>query len=76
MKKKIISSLIFILVGGIAGYAYWYFIGCSKGTCPITSKWLNTTLYGGLLGYLLGSSVLDMIEKKKQVKNNDIATGD
>lgn len=45
-----------ILLGALAGFLYWRFIGCSSGTCPITSKWYTTTLYGGLLGFLLGSS--------------------
>ena len=40
-------------IGLIAGYAYYYFVGCASGTCAITSKPLNSTLYGGLMGGLL-----------------------
>jgi phage shock protein E len=45
-----------ILLGAGAGYAYYYFIGCSSGTCPITSKPLNSSLYGALMGGLLAAS--------------------
>ena len=70
MKKKIfIINIVSVIIGSFAGYMYWLHIGCNSGTCPITSKWLNTTLYGGLLGYLISSSVLDFIKKKKDVKN-------
>ena len=42
-------------LGALGGYLYWYFIGCNSGTCPITSSPLNSTLYGILLGGLIGS---------------------
>jgi hypothetical protein len=31
--KKYKISIIGVLVGGILGYAYYHFIGCSSGTC-------------------------------------------
>jgi len=46
--------LIAVLIGALGGYAYYYFIGCNSGTCPITSNPVNTTLYGALMGLLLG----------------------
>jgi hypothetical protein len=27
-----------IAIGGISGFLYYYFIGCSSGSCAITSK--------------------------------------
>ena len=39
--------------GGLVGYLYYYFVGCAAGTCAITSKPLNSILYGALLGALL-----------------------
>ena len=39
-------------IGAIAGYIYYNEIGCVSGTCAITSKPLNSTLYGGLMGGL------------------------
>lgn len=52
-KKAIILTSIGVVVGAIAGYAYYYYVGCATGTCAITSKPINSTLYGSLMGGLL-----------------------
>jgi len=49
-------ALIGIFVGALAGYAYYHFVGCASGTCAITSKPLNSTLYGAVMGGLLFSN--------------------
>ncbi|CAN5369758.1 hypothetical protein BH09BAC5_BH09BAC5_21920 [soil metagenome] len=59
-------TLIGILIGAIAGYLYYHFVGCASGTCMITSKPINSTLYGGLMGGLLFTSF-----KKDKVKDNN-----
>lgn len=41
------------LLGAIGGYWYYASIGCSTGTCPITSRPVNSTLYGSMMGALL-----------------------
>ncbi len=51
--KKNQRNLLGVLVGALAGWLYWYSIGCSSGTCAITSKPLNSSLYGALMGYLI-----------------------
>jgi len=48
--KLIILGLI---VGAIGGYLYYHFIGCASGHCSITSKPINSTLYGAVMGGLL-----------------------
>lgn len=53
LKYKLL--IIGALVGAVGGYLYYYFVGCASGTCPITSKPLNSTLYGALMGSLLFS---------------------
>lgn len=45
-------TIIGLILGAIGGYFYYDFIGCSTGTCPITSKPLNSTLYGAVMGGL------------------------
>ncbi|MBP1654012.1 MAG: hypothetical protein H6Q28_568 [Bacteroidetes bacterium] len=45
-----------VLAGAVLGYAYYYFIGCQTGACPITSNPLVSTAYGGLVGGLLSGS--------------------
>ena len=52
-KKGYILTGIGVVVGLIAGYAYYHFVGCVSGTCSITSKPVNSTLYGGLMGGLV-----------------------
>jgi len=45
-------SIIGGIIGGAGGYLYWYKIGCTTGTCPITSSPIMSTLWGVLLGVL------------------------
>lgn len=45
-------TIIGVVVGAIGGYLYYYYVGCASGTCPITSKPLNSTLYGAVMGSL------------------------
>ncbi|TAK53432.1 MAG: hypothetical protein EPO24_14320 [Bacteroidetes bacterium] len=45
-----------VLLGGALGYAYYYFIGCVSGTCPITSNPWVSTIYGAVMGLLLSQS--------------------
>lgn len=49
-------TLAGILVGAVAGYLYWQFVGCLSGTCAITSSPVNSTLYGAVMGALLFST--------------------
>ena len=51
--QKYKSALIGIAFGAVAGFLYWKFIGCSSGTCAITSKPFNSSLYGALMGFLV-----------------------
>jgi len=43
-----------IVIGGAGGYAYYRFVGCSSGSCPITSNPVSSILYGMLIGALIG----------------------
>lgn len=58
-------TIIGIIAGAIAGYIYYHYVGCSSGTCVITSKPLNSTLYGGLMGGLF-LNILQKTNQKKQ----------
>lgn len=51
-----------IVLGGLGGFAYYYFVGCATGTCPIQSNPFLMTGYGVLLGLVLG------FPAKKKVK--------
>ncbi len=54
-------TIIGIIAGTIGGYLYYHFVGCASGTCSITSKPLNSTLYGAMMGGLL----LNIFQKEK-----------
>jgi hypothetical protein len=70
MKKLLNNRLfrisMFIFLGGIGGFAYYYFIGCQTGTCPITRNPYISTSYGVLVGL-----VLSFDSKKKKNREND-----
>ena len=67
MKMWIIKyrlELIGFGIGAGVGWVYWFFIGCSSGSCIISSKPVNSMLYFGVLGaFVLG---LFKKENKKQ----------
>lgn len=53
----ILHILIGVIVGGGLGFAFYRFVGCSTGTCPLTSNPFISTLYGGLVGALIASTI-------------------
>ena len=42
-----------IALGALVGFLYWKYVGCTSGTCPITSSPVNSTLWGAVMGGLL-----------------------
>ena len=65
-KKGYIITGIGIIIGLLASYLYYAQIGCASGTCAITSKPLNSTLYGGLMGGLLFNLFVTSPKKKEE----------
>ena len=49
-------TLLGIALGAAGGFLYWNFIGCTTGTCPITSSPINSSVWGAIIGGLLFSS--------------------
>ena len=43
------------VVGGLLGYGVYRFIGCSSGTCPITSNPWISTIFGVVMGAMLAA---------------------
>lgn len=62
--KRIILLSISLAIGAGAGYLYWFYIGCNSGSCLITSKASNSTLYGLVMGGLMAGTVWDYMKKK------------
>lgn len=46
--------ILFVVGGAVAGYLYYRLVGCRSGACPITSSPIISTVYGAMLGFLLG----------------------
>ncbi|MEG8946443.1 DUF6132 family protein [Rosettibacter firmus] len=67
-KKTIIKKSLPVLIGALLGYAYYYFIGCYNGACPISGNPYISTLYGALIGliWILPNKKKD----NEQSKNN------
>ena len=51
--KRWIKTGLATLAGGALGYAYYHFIGCVTGACPITSNPIASTAYGMVVGLLV-----------------------
>ncbi|HOI49552.1 MAG TPA: DUF6132 family protein [Prolixibacteraceae bacterium] len=62
-------TAVFTVAGGVGGYLYWYYVGCQSGTCPIQSVWYWSSLWGGAIGYLIGDSVREILEKRQKKRD-------
>ena len=68
MKKRILPWLPVILLtltGAAGGWLYYRLVGCTTGTCAISSNPFISTVYGGVIGLLLG-----FVVKPSRKKNN------
>ena len=50
------KPLIAIIIGGTAGFLFYYFVGCNSGSCAITSDPYGSVIMGSLLGFFITSS--------------------
>ena len=66
LKNLYVRLGVAAVVGAVLGYAYYYYIGCSTGSCPITGNPYISTIYGGILGILFAYP-----GKKKNKEQND-----
>ena len=66
LNKRLLNISLFIFLGGIGGFAYYYFIGCQTGTCAITRNPYISTSYGMLVGLIISFD-----SKKKQNRESD-----
>lgn len=68
-KKKFKFNFIPVIgavVGAIGGYIYYLEVGCSSGSCAITSNPYMSMLWGAALGYL----VFDIFTKRRKKKSD------
>lgn len=79
MKSIYIITIIGGLIGAVAGWLYWKYVGCTSGTCPITSRPLSSTIYGAILGALIFNTAAPQMKKsnpgtEQEIKKNDTNT--
>lgn len=55
--KKWLRPILFTLAGALTGLGYYVLVGCSTGSCAITSSPINSMLYMGLIGWLLSNAL-------------------
>jgi hypothetical protein len=55
--RMVLHTLAYIAGGAAFGFAYHKIIGCSSGACPITANPYISTLYGALMGFLVGGGL-------------------
>ncbi|MBN2486742.1 MAG: hypothetical protein JXB34_12280 [Bacteroidales bacterium] len=73
-KRKTVILSVSIVTGFIAGYLYWRFVGCTSGSCPLTSNWYSSTLFGGVFGYLIGDSFVQKKQAEKTENSGNTAS--
>lgn len=52
-EHKMIVRIIAVVIGGLAGFLYYKFIGCRSGVCPLTSNPYISIVWGALLGLVI-----------------------
>jgi hypothetical protein len=45
-----------VLVGGLGGFLFFYFVGCKSGSCAITNNPVGSILMGSFLGFAVTGS--------------------
>jgi len=68
--KTIYWTLAGLVIGAAAGFAYYFYVGCASGSCPITSNPWISTLYGSAMGGLAFNSLGNKKEENTTIKNN------
>lgn len=51
--RQWIRPVLFTLGGAVAGLIYYYVVGCSTGTCAITSNPISSMVYMSIIGWLV-----------------------
>ena len=75
MKMVIVITVTGAVIGAVAGWLYWRYIGCASGSCPITARPLSSTIYGALMGALLFHAIAPVKKQtdktQQQIEKHD-----
>ena len=69
--KKWLRPALFALGGALVGLAYYALVGCSSGTCIITSSPFSSMAYMALVGLVLSGSTGLLLRGKLQKIGHD-----
>jgi len=60
------KNLVYIaggIIGALAGYLYWYYIGCLSGTCPLKSTPTISIIMGIIVGLYISGTIRKLTNK-------------
>lgn len=63
--RKYLWTFLGLGLGAFAGYLYWWKVGCTQGSCAITSHPWRSAAYGALLGYLFFDALKERFKTSK-----------
>lgn len=58
------TTLLSALIGAGAGYAYYHYIGCVSGTCPIQTNPYLSTIFGAVMAVLILPDGINWVKNK------------
>jgi len=50
------NPLLTAVLGAALGFGWHRLVGCRSGACLITARWWTSTLYGAVMGFMMGST--------------------
>ena len=53
-----LKLILGVVLGGALGFASYKLVGCSTGACPLTGNPWVSTLYGMLMGGVMGGAFI------------------
>lgn len=62
--KSVLKFVLPILIGAVAGYAYYFYIGCDRG-CAITGNPWTSTFYGVAVGAVFANWQIFKMQKNE-----------
>jgi hypothetical protein len=69
--RSILIKIAVTVLGIIAGYAYYYFVGCRTGSCPLRANPYYNMLLGGLLGYIIADWIISASRKRRSKRESE-----
>lgn len=52
-KSFLLKRILPVISGAVLGYAYYFYVGCRTGSCPISGNPFVSTIYGAMVGIIV-----------------------